>query len=565
MVDAPAAPDRGAAHGGPEQRADAHRRLLDDRERFVAFAFAGADLLLETTADGRTTFAAGAFRSRFGREPAELVGRHAASVVAPEDGPAFAACLALLAARGRIAPVPLRLADARRTPCVLTGLARSGPDGTVLHCLSFGPPHGGPATLPSALPAAAFGREAEGRLRAAGDGRDPACPTALDLVEVVASGPGLRESDVAAALLDHAGAGGVAGALASGRFGLLRAPGAVDAPALAGVVADLQGALDARGVAAKVAGVERLPFGGAGGAPPKLQAVRALRFALSAFARGGAPALAAAGFSGGLSGFVASASERTAALRRALAERRFHLAFQPIVDLESRAVHHYEALLRPEPSSGLPVRAPADFVALAEMVGLAEDLDWAVFEAARAAALRSGFAVAFNLSGLSVQSPAFCKRLLTALDRRVPGSTPRNLAEITETAEIEDEAAAAETIAAVRERGMPVCIDDFGAGTAAFRYLHRFQVDHVKIDGAYVRQAGESARDRGFVKAMADLSHTVNAQATAEQIETETVAVLMQELGVRYGQGWLFGRAGELPAPTATTHRSLGSTKERWE
>ena len=74
-------------------------RLQQDRERFLAFAFAGADLLLEATADGRIAFAAGAFRSRLGCEPDSLLGRPAAAVVAAEDAAAFATCLALLAAR----------------------------------------------------------------------------------------------------------------------------------------------------------------------------------------------------------------------------------------------------------------------------------------------------------------------------------------------------------------------------------------------------------------------------------------------------------------------------------
>ena len=91
------------------------RRLLDDRERFLAFAFAGADLLIEATADGRVAFAAGAFRARLGREPATYVGGPAEAVVAPEDRAAFAACIGLLGSSGRLAPVAMRLADTART------------------------------------------------------------------------------------------------------------------------------------------------------------------------------------------------------------------------------------------------------------------------------------------------------------------------------------------------------------------------------------------------------------------------------------------------------------------
>ncbi len=301
------------------------------------------------------------------------------------------------------------------------------------------------------------------------------------------------------------------------------------------------------------------PAGTEGGAARP--AVRALRYALSAFARGGAPALAAAGFSGGLAGFIDAATARTAVLRRTLAERHFGLAFQPIVSLSDRAVHHYEALLRPRLGPGERSRSPSDLVTMAEMVGLAEDLDWAVFEAASEAALRTGVAIAFNLSGYSVQSPEFRARLLAALDR---AAGRRLLAEVTETAEIEDEAEAAETIEALRARGIPVCLDDFGAGAAAFRYLRRFQVDHVKIDGAYVRQAAESERDRGFVAAMVDLSLTVGADVIAEQVETEAVAETMRALGVRYGQGWLFGRPAELPAASPKAARRRGF-KDQWE
>ncbi len=197
---------------------------------------------------------------------------------------------------------------------------------------------------------------------------------------------------------------------------------------------------------------------------------------------------------------------------------------------------------------------------MAEMLGLAEDLDGA----AREAAARGGVTVAFNISGLSAQSPGFRKRLLAALARAMPASPSSLLAELTETAEIEDEAQAAVTIAALRERGVPVCIDDFGAGAAAFRYLHSFQVDYVKIDGTYVRHAVESEHDRSFVAAMVDLSLKVGAQAIAEQVGNEAVATIMSALGVRYGQGWLFGRPGKLPSPKVFTGRRRG-VKETWE
>ena len=103
------------------------------------------------------------------------------------------------------------------------------------------------------------------------------------------------------------------------------------------------------------------------------------------------------------------------------------------------------------------------------------------------------------------------------------------------------------TVEALRARKMPLCIDDFGAGAAAFRYLRSFKVDYVKIDGLYVQHAMRSAQDRGFLVAMVELARNVGAQVVAERIETEAECAAMQQLGIGYGQGWLFGKAGPLP------------------
>ena len=98
----------------------------------------------------------------------------------------------------------------------------------------------------------------------------------------------------------------------------------------------------------------------------------------------------------------------------------------------------------------------------------------------------------------------------------------------------------------LRAAGVPVCIDDFGAGNAAFRYLRDFVVDFVKIDGSYVQGAVRSAQERSFVAAMVQLARSVGARVVAEMIETEAQATLMGELQVEFGQGWLFGRPGKL-------------------
>ena len=98
-----------------------------------------------------------------------------------------------------------------------------------------------------------------------------------------------------------------------------------------------------------------------------------------------------------------------------------------------------------------------------------------------------------------------------------------------------------------------------GAGSAAFRYLREFQVDYVKLDGGYVRGALQNAREHGFLLSMVELANFVGAKVIAETVEREEEAEMMRELGVEYGQGWLFGKPGALPAEASGPVADAGS------
>jgi EAL domain-containing protein (putative c-di-GMP-specific phosphodiesterase class I) len=270
-----------------------------------------------------------------------------------------------------------------------------------------------------------------------------------------------------------------------------------------------------------------------------------LRFALSKFAEGGSSAVANAGFAAGLAGFIALARKQSSAMRDIIEHRQFALSFQRVVNLGSRTISHYEALLRPFESAGMPWNCTQDFVTCAEALGLAEELDLAVMEQVLAVlAQLSTCSIAANVSGLSLQSVSFRERLLALLPS---GSYRRLLVELTETAEIHDVATAVTTLDLLRASNIGLCIDDFGAGNAAFRYLRDFRIEYLKIDGAYVQAATRGRKEREIVTSMIALARSVGAQTIAEMIETKEQAHLMQELGCTHGQGWLFGKPGPLP------------------
>jgi EAL domain-containing protein (putative c-di-GMP-specific phosphodiesterase class I) len=512
------------------------------RERLVTFALAAAELLVEVAPDASITWAAGAFPARFG-EPAEhFIGRKLGNLIAPADRDALGRTLMSAALCGHMPPVLLRLNDAAGTPCALAALILPGLQRRL--CVTLGPvPIAPPMSADGLRPASLFAKDVEARLRGKQAGR-------LVLLDVhgwpVVTDDGskqqrsaLRDS-VGEALSSVAGPGVVVGEVADGRYGVLSQRQLDIAMLASGLEALMRSRPEGQAVS-----VYSQTIGLSAPDMKPAQATRALRFALARFAASGTDAAEANGFAAGLAGFIVQAQGQTAAVRHAIANRRFEVLFQPVVALRNRAVHHYEALLRPTPVAGAPWKTTQEFVTCTEALGLAEELDLAVLRQVLATLDRApNCSIAANISGQSMESEPFRRRLLQMLPT---GSYRRLLIELTETAEIEDVATATATLKRLREQNIGVCLDDFGAGAAAFRYLRDFPVDYLKIDGAYVQGALRGERERNVVTSMLDLARSVSAETIAEAVETKEMARLMEQLGCTFGQGWLFGKAAPLP------------------
>ena len=529
-----------------------HLRRADNNERFVAFAFAGADMVAEVDSFGTITYAAGAFRSKFGLPPESFIGRSVRSLVAPVDHDALDSALALLIERGRLPPLMIRMSDEGRTRLSVAGLALSAADRPLRLCLSFARPPAPAARVLRAGSAQSLARATEARLRAGS-------PCDLGLLEIF--GPDsvtLLKGDAIGLALESVTPNALASELAPGRFGILGS-GGTEGDMLAAAHA-LEGALRAQGVNVAVTATH-LPLG-TGGLTPT-QAARALRHALNAFARNGAKGLEDAGVGQSLAGYMHRAGRKTDSLRRAIRSGAFTLLYQPIVSLAERSVHHYEALIRPRPIADLPLHTPQEFVMLAEALGLADELDLAVARSACSEAMRAGIPVAFNLSGQSVQSPAFRNRLMALLTGHPACEAGLVIVEMTETAEIEDVEEARMTAEALRTLKVPFCLDDFGAGSSDMRLLRELTADIVKLDGSYVSGVTTAGRERAFIAGMVEIARASGALIVAERIEVEAEAAVLAQLGVHYGQGWLFGRPAPMPVQSARVMARAGET-ERW-
>ena len=225
-------------------------------------------------------------------------------------------------------------------------------------------------------------------------------------------------------------------------------------------------------------------------------------------------------------------------------DREFALFYQPIVNLKTRAVHHFEALARFGQGSG-----PAPAIRMAEELALIEGFDLAVAEKAVRRLREPGgglLKIAVNVSGASLASDAYVAALLK-MTASATDDRRRLMVEVTETAALADLAAADRRLGALRNAGIKVCIDDFGAGSASFDYLRGLSVDAVKIDGGLVRDIDVDARTRTMVAHLVELCGSLNLETIAEMIETDEVADALRDLGVTHGQGWLFGRAEAEP------------------
>ncbi|HRQ63826.1 MAG TPA: EAL domain-containing protein, partial [Xanthomonadaceae bacterium] len=247
--------------------------------------------------------------------------------------------------------------------------------------------------------------------------------------------------------------------------------------------------------------------------------------------------------------------ERTVAMRwvmrlnRALEHDGFHLHCQPIAALKSAdgGERHFEVLLRMrDPDSG-ELLMPGQFVSAAERFGLGVRLDRYVVDRTLGwldkhpqQAAQVGMC-AINLSAGTMMDVDFVHFLRDRLARS--GFAPERLCfEITETSVVRDLNRALEFIREFRSMGCRFALDDFGTGFCSFAYLESLDVDFLKIDGSFVREAHRQPLALAIVRSIAEIARVMRKQTIAECVENESLVRQMQALEVDYIQGYAIGR-----------------------
>ena len=234
-------------------------------------------------------------------------------------------------------------------------------------------------------------------------------------------------------------------------------------------------------------------------------------------------------------------------LRAAIDQGNFVLHYQPQLDLRTGEILAVEALIRwPHPTLGLV--PPLQFLPLAEEAGLMRPLTaWVLNEAiGQCAQWRvdgTELAVSVNISTSNLLENGFVELVEELLARHdLPAYDL--VIEITETTIINDFAKSQRVIQRLRDMGIVVSIDDFGAGFTSLAYLSSLAVGELKLDRAFIVGLANQGdgRDLELVRATINLGHEMGLRVVAEGIEDLETLDLLSDLGCDLAQGYYISR-----------------------
>ena len=152
-----------------------------------------------------------------------------------------------------------------------------------------------------------------------------------------------------------------------------------------------------------------------------------------------------------------------------------------------------------------------------------------------------GMRIAVNLSTVQFRRDDIALVVQTALQSN--GVEPSMLEmEITESVLLYESPDVERNLRALKQLGVRLAIDDFGAGYSSFAYLKKFQVDKLKIDRSFIQDIPGDTENAAIVRAIVQLGHSLNLTIVAEGVETHAQASFLRECGCEVAQGFLFGR-----------------------
>lgn len=245
-------------------------------------------------------------------------------------------------------------------------------------------------------------------------------------------------------------------------------------------------------------------------------------------------------------------------LATAIDQRQLTMHYQPIVDLRSRTISGFEALLRwNHPSRQI---SPAEFIPVAEESALIEKLgNWVIENVIAQLAhwenqfvLPDEFRVAINISPNQFGDPRLIERIADHLAKE--GIDPARLAiELTETAIFGDKHRVLDYLSQLKAMRISIYLDDFGTGYSSLSYLNSFPIDTIKIDSSFVMALSPGNREAKLVNTLILMARELGINVIAEGVEREELLEYLSERSCDYAQGFFIGR----PMPIEQASRLL--------
>jgi EAL domain-containing protein (putative c-di-GMP-specific phosphodiesterase class I) len=226
------------------------------------------------------------------------------------------------------------------------------------------------------------------------------------------------------------------------------------------------------------------------------------------------------------------------------------LHYQPVVELATRRVVGFEALIRwQHPERGLLY--PDSFLPIAEQTGFIAEIDrWVRHEALEQLAnwqrrypAEPHLWMSVNLSASDITDPQLFESITKALAQT--GIDPVDLViEITESVLLGDTEVTMDFLTRIKALGVGLALDDFGTAFSSISYVHRFPFDHLKLDISFTAELPSSTRSMLLVEEICHLAASMGMTSVAEGIDSQAQLDALRGIGWKYGQGYLFSRPG---------------------
>jgi EAL domain-containing protein (putative c-di-GMP-specific phosphodiesterase class I) len=530
------------------------------REKFIAFAFCWADILIELDQKRNIVFAAGATQPVMGKSIEELIGTSFRDYVAPRDKLLVEQLLAVAAKKGRIDNTTVRLkgAEGPTPPLKFAGYLMPDLGNNFFLAFSTSSEVGADGEYESdssrdkstgLLVGDSFSGLAAEKLKESKNGDGDTELTLVNLPGFDSFYESLSEEDrevlmntMGTTLRANSIGGDSAGEMGDGKFGILH-DADLDVADLEAKLAEATRVFDPEGkgvdVQAGTIDVDMTDINDE-------DLTNGLVYTINHFREQSGADFNVKDIAQNMDSLVKEAVSSLNSFRDVVGDNNFEVAFHPILDVNTGAFHHYEALVR---FGGNFEESPYKYITFAEETGLISEFDIAMAQKCvdwLVEHRKDKISVAVNISGISVDDAVYIEKLHALIDKH-PWLNEHLLFEITESARVVDLHKANAFVQSLRRKGFHVCLDDFGAGAASFQYLSVLEVDVVKLDGSAVKNAQTAPKGRAFLQALTTLCKTMDVETIAEMVDSVETLEFVRDCGVEYAQGFLFGKPNPDP------------------